>query len=205
VSASRTAVLTGFDAYGRFRTNPSAYVVKHLNYQTTNQADIIREVLPTSYERAAARVRNLIHRYNPDILVMFGHSAQATALRLERYAHNFTTSTRADNDGRRVKGPIDESGPSRLLATVDIDSLFESLKYEQPTSYISDDAGEYVCSYAYYVALMAIERAHLATRCLFVHLPTISTADQRRNLTRSANQLVTNLIATESCDATRAS
>jgi pyroglutamyl-peptidase len=44
--------------------------------------------------------------------------------------------------------------------------LKANLKYE-----ISEDAGSYLCNFAYFKALQTIKQHQLQTQCLFVHVP----------------------------------
>jgi pyroglutamyl-peptidase len=187
---SIVAVVTGFDAYGSISANPSAQVVTEMRLSDEHGITLIREVLPTSYGRASQRIVDLIRSQKPDILVMFGHSPRASALRLERCARNQTTSRSRDNDDLKLEGPIDTAGPDRMDATANVDDVLSKIASLRPSPYVSENAGGYVCNYVYYTALREIRQRRLTTKCMFAHLPTVSSAVERSEAQVAAERLV---------------
>src|SRR5260370_36640777 len=97
------ALITGFDAFGGDKVNPSALAVRQLKRKLGGVA-IHTAVLPTSYGRSAIALRGAIHEVRPDIVLCVGQAGGRVELCLERGAVNLQDAPIRGNDGKQ---PID--------------------------------------------------------------------------------------------------
>ena len=139
-------LLTGFEPWDEFKSNPSGEVAKALG----------GEVLPVDYRRADALLRRLLER-RPSAVVLTGLAAKRTSIELETRAYN------EKHTGR----PIDRNGPSFRKSTLPLAPLLRRLRRAGLPAAISHDAGRFLCNYVFFVA-----RGLLGdVPCGFVHLP----------------------------------
>ena len=65
-------LLTGFNAFGTVKVNPSQLIVEHFAANPPDGIDLITEVLPTEFEAAGNRIRALIRQHLPDAVLCLG-------------------------------------------------------------------------------------------------------------------------------------
>ena len=165
--ALRTFV-TGFAAFGRFTVNPAALLAQSLGRRF--------EVLEVAFAAVDDFVERLAADDSFDRLLMIGVAGDREIIKLERLATN-TIGEGADVRGMvRGPGPIEPAAPQVLIST-----LFEPPP--QIPLATSDDAGCYLCNYAYYRALRRLPHRRIG----FVHVPPLeamSMEAQRSAMTR---------------------
>src|SRR5260370_17689945 len=92
------ALITGFDAFGGDKVNPSALAVRQLKRKLGGVA-VHTAVLPTSYARSAIALRGAIHEVRPDIVLCVGQDGGRAELCLERGAINVQDAPIKATDG----------------------------------------------------------------------------------------------------------
>lgn len=148
-------LVTGFEPFGGAATNPSQEVVEYLQVKAA-APDWQLAVLPVSFAKAAAKIRELIATSKPDIVLMLGLAGEATKYRLESQAVNLAAARIPDNDGNQPNGVpviISESVEQIRLGSWPVAKLFECLSRAGHDVELSADAGRYVCNATYYAAL----------------------------------------------------
>src|SRR4030095_2483452 len=165
------ALITGFDAFGGDKINPSALAVRQLKRKLGGVA-IHTAVLPTSYARSAIALRGAIHEARPDIVLCVGQAGGRAELCLERVAINVQDARIKDNDGKQ---PIDRAvvrdGPAAHFATLPIKACVAEMRKAGLPAAISNTAGTFVCNHIFY-ALMDIAAGHpIPMRGGFLHIP----------------------------------
>lgn len=164
-----TLVLTGFDPFPGVPVNPSQQIVETIAMQ--NPA-IITEILPTAFAPAEKRIRSLIQKHAPDVVLSLGVAARRDAINLERFALNINDAEQPDNDGVQHDGkPIVANGPAAYTSTLPLAALHKAIQARRVPVKYSNHAGAYVCNHVFYVARHEVERLRLATRCGFIHVP----------------------------------
>ncbi len=165
-------LLTGFGPFAGVIDNPSGRIVRHFGSAGAAGHEITAHVLPVSFKRADAEIRELIRAGDFDLALLLGVAGNASRFRLESIARNVDRARIPDCDGSVPQGlPIVEEGPSTLATPVDAASLQVRLAGDGFEAEVSEGAGGYVCNHAYYAALDEISQSSLKTRCLFVHMP----------------------------------
>jgi pyroglutamyl-peptidase len=135
------------------------------------------EVLPTSYERAGARIEALIEALKPEALLLLGLAANSAALRLERFSLNRDAAELLDNDGeQRLGSPIVAGAPDRYESTLPLERFAARVQALGCPVEFSDCAGGFVCNHVFYRACHHIATHRLPIRCGFLHLPALAPA-----------------------------
>ena len=148
-------LVTGFLPFGGFDVNPSALLSASCGRR--------HELIEVAFDAVDTFVDRIVSADGFDTLLMFGmRSRGATGFELERRALNVISPRPDTRHHVRGPAPIDPDGPPELAST-----LFTSPQL--PVGRFSDDAGRYLCNYAYYRALRALPNKRIG----FVHVPPI--------------------------------
>ena len=158
-------LITAFEPFGGATTNITQDVLSALPCNI-GKAEVIKQCLPVSFERAPIALREIITEHNPDMLLLLGQCPTGENIRLERFAINMMDSQRADNDGYcPSEEQIYPDAPLAYRTPIDIKTIAHDLQEEKLPVVVSNSAGLYVCNRVYYEAL------HLQQNALFVHIP----------------------------------
>jgi len=165
------ALVTGFDAFGGDKVNPSSLAVSRLKRKLGGLA-IHTVELPTSYGRAPLALRAAIHEVRPDIVLGVGQAGSRTELCLERVAINVQDARIKDNDGKQpVDRPVVRDGPAAYFSTLPIKACVTEMRKAGLPAAVSNTAGTFVCNHIFY-ALMDIAQSHpIPMRGGFLHIP----------------------------------
>src|SRR3954467_15699860 len=167
------ALVTGFDAFGGDKVNPSSLAVQRLKRKLGGLA-IHSVELPTSYARSAIVLRGAIHAVQPDIVLGVGQAGGRTELCLERVAINVQDARIRDNDGKQpIDRPVVRDGPAAYLSTLPIKACVAEMRKAGLPAAVSNSAGTFVCNHIFY-ALMDIAAGHpIPMRGGFLHIPYV--------------------------------
>ena len=158
-------LITSFEPFGEADTNITQDILSALP-SNIGKAEVIKQCLPVSFERAPIALREIITEHNPDMLLLLGQCPDGENIRLERFAMNMMDSQRADNDGYcPSEEQIYPDAPLAYRTPMDIKTIAHDLQEEKLPVVVSSSAGLYVCNRVYYEAL------HLQRNTLFVHIP----------------------------------
>ena len=158
-------LITSFEPFGGAVTNITQDILSALPCNI-GKAEVIKQCLPVSFERAPIALREIIAEHNPDMLLLLGQCPDGENIRLERFAINMMDSQRADNDGYcPSEEQIYPDAPLAYRTPIDIKTIAHDLQEEKLPAVFSNSAGLYVCNRVYYEAL------HLKQNALFVHVP----------------------------------
>jgi pyroglutamyl-peptidase len=168
------ALVTGFEPFGGADVNPSQLLVEALTADPPEGVELVHAVLPVSYGRAAAALRDAVRAADPQLVVCFGLADGDSCISVERFAHNLDDAGALDNDGVPASaGPIDPSGPLAYATTLPVTEIVAALEVEEIPATPSRDAGGYLCNHAFYVLMRLLEQERPATRGGFVHVPSL--------------------------------
>jgi pyroglutamyl-peptidase len=165
-------LVTGFEAFGDHKDNPSAEVAHALDGRRIRGVAVRSAVLPVHHARAAAVVARLVDELAPAAIVHLGLAAGRARLALERVAVNVMDFEIADNAGFRATGePCVPDGPAAYFSTLPLADMLAALTADGVPAYVSSTAGTYLCNQTFYTTrhLLAVRGAR--TPAGFVHLP----------------------------------
>jgi len=165
-------LLTGFEPFGTFTSNPSGEVAKALDGRAFG-AEVVRGVvLPVHHRDAALAVARLVDETPPRAIVHVGLAGARARIALERVAVNVMDFEIADNAGYRASGePCVAGGPVAYFSTLPLGAILEALVAEGVPAYLSNTAGTYLCNQTMYTTRHLLERRGLAIPAGFIHLP----------------------------------
>lgn len=166
-------LLTAFEPFGSNALNSSQEVAKLLP-DSIGSRKVVKGLLPVDFRTAGDRLRALIERHAPDVVLMLGQSRKFAGLSIERVALNLMDSVQPDNSGYLpVNEPIHPDGETAYLTPFPVRMLADACKQKSIPAQVSNSAGTYVCNRVYYEALYTIAKTELPIQALFVHLPFI--------------------------------
>lgn len=157
--------MTGFEAFGGLRHNPSEAVLKHLEGVRTALLPVDAEEAPRALARLWAE--------GPRAVLHLGLAEGRPVVSLERVALNLLDFEKPDNRGRKVEErPVVEGGPLALAARFPVKEALARLRQAGIPARISLSAGSYLCNQVFYLSLY-----HLPPEVpvAFVHLPPDET------------------------------
>jgi pyroglutamyl-peptidase len=185
------ALVTGFDPFGGDAINPSFEAVRRLPARIAT-LEVVTAELPTSFKRALPKLRALIKREQPDIVLCVGLAADRAAISIEKVAVNWDQARIADNDGAMpVDRPIVARAPAAYFSTLPVAPIVDALTRAGLRAEMSMSAGTFVCNHVFYGLMHYVRHSvkHSVNRAVgtkrvlhagFVHVPALpnhSTAD----------------------------
>jgi pyroglutamyl-peptidase len=171
---TRTCLITGFDSFGNNPFNPCEPLVQSLPDQIDYKSGelLIRSaVLPTCCIRAWTKLRAMMRKTEPDVVLLTGLAQRRERLSLERFALNVRDYRIADNEGHLWQDKLVEPhGPDAIRCYLPLAKIRNHLIRKGYPCEISSHGGTFVCNEIYYHALNyhATQKDPLV---LFVHLP----------------------------------
>lgn len=171
---AKYVLLTGFEAFGGERINPSELVVRYLDGRTVAGRTIRARVFPVHAERVAANLDDAIAEADPDLVVCMGQAIGRPAIALERAAVNKLDFSQPANVGSIPKDlPVVPGGAQSLPSTLPLDAILSAWTAHDVPAYISESAGTYVCNQVFYQLQARGAGSESAMVSGFVHLPCL--------------------------------
>ena len=185
-------LLIGFEPFGGDAINSSQETVKAVACDELVGVEIMKEMLPVSFQMAGTEICRLIAESVPDIVIMLGQSGKSDFIKIERVALNLMDSSKEDNDGYI---PDDETicagAPAAYFTKMPVKTLRDSLIQSGIPAKVSNSAGLYVCNRTYFAALHHIATSGSKTKAVFIHLPKISDEWPVGRITTAIEQIIT--------------
>ena len=167
-------VVTGFEPFGTYATNPSAEVTKALDGRAFGTEIVRGIVLPVHHAEAARVVARLLDETTPAAIVHLGLAGARARIALERVAVNVMDYPLPDNAGYRASGqPCVPGGPAAYFATLPLPTMLKALVAEGIPSYVSSTAGTYLCNQTLYWTLHTVSGRPRRPAVGFVHFPLL--------------------------------
>ncbi len=174
------ALVTGFSPFGGDAINPSYEAVRGLPQRIVSRAgtlEIVSAELPTSFSRAARRLRALIAREQPQIVLCVGLAADRHAISVERTAVNLCAARIADNDGAQpLDKPVIARAPAAYFSSLPVADIVKALTRAGLRAEMSLSAGAFVCNHVFYNLMHDVaknKRAKCVLRAGFVHVTAL--------------------------------
>jgi pyroglutamyl-peptidase len=170
-------LLTGFTPFPGVDLNPTALLVEDFAAHPPPGLRLSTEVLPTAFEPAGERIRQLIAQHQPEAVLMLGVAAIREAINLERVGYNWDEAPKPDIQGvSRAGQPIRPDGPPCYGSTLPLEAMHAALESAGiPVTY-SDDPGRYVCNHVLYQAADALAGSGIPFG--FIHVSALKTAPE---------------------------
>ena len=164
-------LVTGFEAFGVERINPSWEIAKSLPSTICSHRIVARRI-PTVFGSAIVAVTALITKHQPSVVLCFGQAGGRDCISVERVAINVNDARIADNDGNQ---PIDQAivaaAPAAYFSTTPIKTMVAAMQKKGVPAEVSNTTGTFVCNHIMYGVLHHIATHKLNTRAGFIHVP----------------------------------
>lgn len=184
-------LITAFDPFGGETTNAA---MQALELVETDACEIIKLIVPTSFERSVDAVCKAICEHKPSAVIMLGQASERAAITPERVAINVDDASIADNDDYKPKDkPIVENGPAAYFSTLPIKEIVSDMKLRGIPAQVSNSAGTFVCNHLMYGVLHFLSIMFPETPAGFIHLPT--TPSQAAKFSRAIASMSTEVSA----------
>lgn len=169
------ALVTGFAPFAGDAINPSYEAVRRLPVRI-GTLNVVTAELPTSFARAPRRLRALIAREQPDIVLCVGLAADRAAISIERVAVNLCDARIADNDGVQPRDkPVITRAPAAYFSSLPVVKIASTLNSAGLPAELSLSAGTFVCNHVFFCLMHAAMNAVRLKRAGFVHVPALPT------------------------------
>lgn len=175
-------LVTGFDPFDGDPINPSYEAVRRLP-ACIGTLDVVTAQLPTSFNRGTVKLRALMRRERPDIVLCVGLAADRRAISIERVAVNLDDARLPDNDGARpADKPVVRGGPTAYFSTLPVRAIIKRLGVESIPCELSMSAGTFVCNHVFYALMHLAARRAVPLRAGFVHVPALPPGRAARDV-----------------------
>ena len=179
------ALVTGFDPFGGDAINPSYEAVRRLPARL-GRLQVVTAQLPTSFARAPRRLRALIAREQPQIVLCVGLAADRAAISIERIAINLSDARIADNDGAQPRNKaVIARAPAAYFSTLPVVKIVDALQRAGLSAELSMSAGTFVCNHVFYGLMHAAARSTCVRRAGFVHVPAFPVVAASMEIVRA--------------------
>ena len=166
-------LVTGFDPFGGEKVNPAWEAVSRLPEQM-GEHQLIRMMVPTSFERAPQMILEKAALCRPDYVISIGQAAGRTAITPERIAINMMSASIADNDGDMPQEQkIESDGPDGYFSLLPVLKMVHAIEAAGLPGKISNTAGTFVCNRVMYSLLHACHTCFPGMKSGFIHVPCI--------------------------------
>jgi pyroglutamyl-peptidase len=168
----KTALVTGFEAYGGRSCNPSEQLSQAVHDAVIGGFRVVGRRLPVALDGLAHRIEALLDELRPGLVVALGLWPGEPAIRLERFAVNLADFDIADNAGARHRdAAVAPGGASVLAQSLPLRAIEEALLAEGIPVRLSSTAGTYLCNATLHHLLAGLEQRRWSAPCGFIHLP----------------------------------
>jgi pyroglutamyl-peptidase len=171
-----TVLVTGFAPFGGSGINPSWMAAQALHGRLVAGHRLIGAQLPTVFGDSLLRLRELMHRHRPALVVCTGQAAGRAALSLERIAINVNDAHIPDNAGAQpIDTPVIPGGPAAYFTSLPIKAMLVSMIAEGINTEVSQTAGTFVCNHVFYALMHELATRHEFghARGGLIHLPWV--------------------------------
>lgn len=168
----KKVLITGFAPFGGELINPSFEAIKSID-SSHLPCELMSMEVPTEFYSSAKKVIDMIHTFEPDVIILIGQAGGRHDISIERVAINIDDASIPDNRGiQPTDHEISIFGAPAYFSTLPIKKIVKSLQDHGFPSSVSNSAGTYVCNHLMYQVLheLSINHSHHAIAG-FVHVP----------------------------------
>ena len=177
MSTALRILITGFGPFPGAPYNPTPELVERLlrlRRPAFAEIERIGHVFPVSYRAVDWQLPELLARYRPDALLMFGLAARTPYLRIETRARNAVSLLWPDAAQQRGRRACIAMGAAPGSFGTLPRQLLRAAQATGIDARLSRDAGRYLCNYLCWRAIKATSRTDGPQLAAFVHIPLVA-------------------------------
>jgi pyroglutamyl-peptidase len=184
MSGKLRILITGFGPFPGAPFNPTQPLVARLlrlRRPALSDVDLTGHIFPVTYTGVDRELPQLLAKYQPQALLMFGLASRTPYLRIETRARNAVTMLWPDADHARIRKRSIAGGADAMTFGPHTAKVFRSAHATGIDARISRDAGSYLCNYLSWRAVEATCGGSGPRLAAFVHVPPlVRGAESRR-------------------------
>jgi pyroglutamyl-peptidase len=168
-----TILLTGYEPFGEFETNPTSRLAEALDGTEIDGVRVVGRELPVVFDDALPAVRAYVDEHDPVAVVSTGLMPGRAVLTVERVGINVRDYDDVpDNTGATpVDHPVVPDGPDAYFATLPVRDLVAELRAAGVPARLSNTAGTHLCNNILYATRHYSETEGLNLQSGFIHTP----------------------------------
>jgi pyroglutamyl-peptidase len=169
-------LVTGFGPFPGASYNPTQPLIARLlrlRRPAFSEVELTGHIFPVTYKAVDRELPQLLVKYRPHALLMFGLATRTPHLRIETRARNAVTMLWPDADHTRArKGSIAGGADAKMFGPHTAKHLRAALGTGIDAR-ASRDAGSYLCNYLSWRAIEAVNTDSGPRLAAFVHVPPV--------------------------------
>ncbi len=186
MSGKLRILITGFGPFPGAPFNPTQPLVKRLTQlrrPALGDVELVSHIFHVTYATVDRELPELIARYRPSALLMFGLADRTAHVRIETRARNAVTTLFPDADRNRARKGSIAGGAGAMMFGPHAAKLLRAAVATGIDARASRDAGSYLCNYLSWRAIEAVGSDNGVCLAAFVHVPLLRRdgAFQRKN------------------------
>jgi len=177
VSENLRILITGFGPFPGAPWNPTQPLVARLTkLRRPAFADVefSSHIFPVTYKAVDRELPQLLKRYRPQALLMFGLASRTAHVRIENRARNAVTMLWPDAAQTRSRTGSIGLGPDAAMFGPHTAKLLRAARLTGIDARASRDAGAYLCNYLSWRAIECVATNDDLGLAAFVHIPLLA-------------------------------
>lgn len=178
VSGEKVVLITGFEPFGLYATNPSEMIAETLNGSILDDAKIIGIVLSVDFDSSVENAIAAIEQYQPDVVIGLGLAARSKVISVEKIGINLKRFPKDDGTWSFPRR-IEKEGSFLRITPLRINEIVRKIRLGNIPVRHSLCAGLYVCNALFYGLLGYVKNQNINTAVGFIHVPLLETQDPK--------------------------
>jgi pyroglutamyl-peptidase len=177
VSEKLRIIITGFGAFPGAPFNPTQPLVARLlrlRRPALDDVELSGHIFPVTYQAVDRELPQLLAKYRPQAVLMFGLATRTAHVRIETRARNAVTTRWPDADQTRARKGSITGGADAVMFGPHTAKLLRAADSTGIDARASRDAGSYLCNYLSWRAIEATRSDTGPHLTAFVHIPLIA-------------------------------
>ena len=183
---SLTILITGFGPFPGAPYNPTQPLVARLlrlRRPALGDVELAGHIFPVTYGDVDRQLPDLLSRYRPHALLMFGLASRTAHVRVETRARNAVNVLWPDAGHTLIRKGSIAGGADAKMFGPHTARLLRAAITTGVDARASRDAGSYLCNYLSWRAVEATHRDDGPNLAAFVHVPLITRGAKRSGAT----------------------
>ena len=181
-------LITGFGPFPGAPFNPTQPLVARLlrlRRPALDDVELSGHIFPVTYHAVDRELPELLAKYRPQALLMFGLATRTAHVRIETRARNAVTTLWPDADQTRARKGSIAGGADAMMFGPHTAKLLRAADGTGIDARASRDAGSYLCNYLSWRAMEATGNETGPRLAAFVHVPLLARdgVSQRKGAT----------------------
>jgi pyroglutamyl-peptidase len=170
-------LITGFGPFPGAPFNPTQPLVARLlrlRRPALDDVELSGHIFPVTYQAVDRELPQLLAKYRPQAILMFGLAGRTAHVRIETRARNAVTTLWPDADQTRARKGSITGGANAMMFGPHTAKLLRAADSTGIDARASRDAGSYLCNYLSWRAIEATRSDTGPHLTAFVHIPLIA-------------------------------